>query len=311
MEALLIVATKLLIMVVMMLVGYFLAKKQKLTNNTVAEMTWILLNVVTPCLIINSFAQLEAGAISSYNMIMCVVVSFLTIGSGVLISRFFFKKEDIPQQKVYRFAMTFSNASFMGIPLVQALTDAEGLIYASIFIAMFNFMLWTFGYVLMSGDKNLSIKKILLNAGTVGFGIGLAIYIPNITLPEVIASPIESISYLNTPLAMFIFGFYIASIDLKEIFTDRKIYFASFLRLILMPLVVLGILVIIKPTSQMFLSVAIQCAAPAATTTVLFSALLGADAKLASKVVTATNLLCLITIPIYVTFVKIIINAIL
>lgn len=311
MEAFFVVSQKLLIMSVMIFVGWCVSRAKKITAFTVSEITWVLLNVVTPCVIVNSFANLQSGIIVPKNMLLCVFLSFMSIFIGVVCSSFLFKKESEEKRKVYRFAMTYSNASFMGIPLVQALVGSEGVAYASIFIAVFNFMIWTFGHILMSGNKKIKIKNILLNAGTIGLFFGLLIYIPQLNLPIILAEPLESITDLNTPLAMFIFGFYIANINLAEILTDKKIYLLCLLRLLVMPLLALVLLLIFKPTEAMFLSIAIQSAAPAATTTVLFAALLGGDAKLASKIVTATNVLCLISIPIYISFVQFLVNSIL
>lgn len=311
MEAFLVVLNKLAIMTIMIFVGWIISKKGKLSEKTATELTWVLLNIVTPMLIIDSFSNLESGSVKTENLLLGVVLSALSISIGVFLSRFFFKKEEINKQKVLRFAMTYSNASFMGMPLVQSIVGQEGVVYASIFISVFNFMIWTFGYRLMSTDKKLSITKILFNPGTIGFVIGLIIYLFNINLPEILSSPLSDIASLNTPLAMFIFGFYIASVNLKELVTDKKIYYLSFLRLLAMPAIMLIFLVLVKPVAPMFLSIAIQSCAPVATTTVLFSALMKTDTELASKVVAATNILCLITIPFFVSLVQIIVDTIL
>ena len=52
---------------------------------------------------------------------------------------------------ILRFACIFSNAAYMGFPLIQALFGAEGLLYASAYVTVFNILLWTVGYAMVSG----------------------------------------------------------------------------------------------------------------------------------------------------------------
>ena len=55
-----------------------------------------------------------------------------------------------PDRPLLRFAITFSNAGYMGFPLIEALFGAEGLLYASIFNTFFNILLWTAGVALLA-----------------------------------------------------------------------------------------------------------------------------------------------------------------
>ncbi len=46
---------------------------------------------------------------------------------------------------IIRFATTFSNAAYMGFPLIQAMYGSEGVLYASVYVTVFNILLWTVG----------------------------------------------------------------------------------------------------------------------------------------------------------------------
>lgn len=50
----------------------------------------------------------------------------------------------------------------MGFPLIEAMYGSVGLIYASIFVSIFNILLWTIGYMLVSRSFNIKfvIKSI-------------------------------------------------------------------------------------------------------------------------------------------------------
>ncbi len=297
MEAFFTVLLKVAVMIIMMAVGWFITKRGMITEKGTGEITKILLNIVTPCLIVSSFLSVKSGSISGWSLGLSMVTAVSAIGIGILISLLFFRKLPKERQRVLRFGIVFSNAGFMGMPLIQGILGDDGIIYGSFFIAAFNLICWTYGYSMMSGGGKVKLKNVLFNPGTIGLAVGLPIYLLGIKLPEVITGPIDGFSSLNTPLAMVVVGSYIAKVNFKDFLTDKDVYLAALGRLLLAPLCLIGLLCIIRPDYNLFMSTTIQAAAPAAANCVLFAVLFGQDAKLASKTVAATTLLSIITIP--------------
>ncbi|MFI3325579.1 MAG: AEC family transporter [Clostridia bacterium] len=308
MEVFFTVGSQVLIMLILVSVGFFLYKFGKLKDSTIGDLTWLLLNVIIPCLIFSSFASVESGTISPISLIMAVVCAFLSIFSAIVVSKFLFKKEPIERQKVLRFSVIFSNAAFMGLPLVTSVLSDSAIIFASFYIAVFNFLTFTYGYNLMSSDKNVNKLKVLVNPGTIGIALGLPIYLLNINLPEIILAPIQSLEGLNTPIAMIIIGTYIAKMKLNDFVNDKAVYVACLYRLILVPILILGIFMLINPGDELLLSTLIQGSAPTAATTALFAISYNGDAKLASKTVAISTILSLITLPLIMVLATFLIN---
>ncbi len=100
---------------------------------------------------------------------------------------------------------------------------------------------------------------------------------------------------------MIVVGNNVAKVKFKDIFTDKKIYIVSFLRLILAPIIVLPFLILLHLDHDIFLTIVLQASAPIAANSVIFSVMFGRDSKLASKLVAASTILSLITIPILTT----------
>lgn len=300
MDAFLTVALKVLAMLIMMAVGWLITKKGVMSERGTSEITWILLNIVTPCLIISSFASVKPGEISSFSLVLSALTAALAIGMGIVLSLFFFKKEKEERKKVLRFAMIYSNAGFMGMPLITGVLGDNGVIYGSFFIAVFNLICWTFGYHMMSGGAKIPKRKIFFNPGTIGLLIGLPMYIFGFRLPEIVMTPIDAFTGLNTPLAMLVVGTYIAKVKFKEFVSDIEIYKVSLLRLVILPVILIGVLCLIRPEYNLFVSTTIQACAPTAANCVLFAVMFGADARLASKTVAATTLLSVITMPLII-----------
>lgn len=298
MEAFLAVIIKVAVILILILVGYFVVKKGMFSQKGLSEVTDFLIHIVTPCLIISSFMTADSGTLEAMDLFLAVALPVVSIAISIALSYLFFRKETKPRQKVLRFAMIFSNVGFMGVPLVEGIVGAGGVLYSSFFIAVFNVICWTYGYAMMGGGR-VSLKTLLLNPGVIGLAIGLPIYFLNIRLPELIASPIEMLAEVNTPLAMLVVGGYIARVELKAFFSDLAVYKMSALRLLVAPALYLAVALLVRPNDTLLLSSVIQAATPVAATCVLLAVQHGSDAELASKCVAVTTVISVLTIPVF------------
>ena len=295
MGAILTVIEKVAVMLILILAGACITRVGWLTEKGAAEITTLLVKLVTPCLIINSL--LGAGSLQVGEMLLAAAVSAMAIVLAIGVSLLFFKKEPLPRRKVLRFAVIFSNAGFMGLPLVSGIVGERGVVFGSFFVAVFNLICWTYGYSMMSG-KGINIKTAILNPGVIGLAVGLPIYFLKLSLPAVILEPIGFLANLNTPLAMLVIGSYVAKVDARSFFSDLGVYKMSFLRLIVCPGVYLLILFFLRPEPDLLLSSVIQASAPVAANTALFAVEYGGDSALASKTVAVSTVLSILTMPL-------------
>lgn len=297
-QGMLTVAEKVLILFLMIGVGVVLAKKKVITDIGVGQINSLLLNIVSPCVVIKAF-QIDRGSVPLSSLGWTVAMTALAFVLPILVTHFLFNKEPLDKSRVLKFSAIYSNSGFMGLPLVQAILGEPGVIYASIFIAIFNMVSWTHGYALMSGGQKQPLKKIVLNPGTLGVLIGLPLFLFSIDLPTPIYTVVDSFAALNTPVAMVCIGVYIASVKLKDAFTELRVYKACFFRLVLFPALFFVILIPFHPPYLAFVSLTIQASAPAAAVTSIFASKCGRDAALASKIVAISTLLSILTMPVF------------
>jgi len=99
---------------------------------------------------------------------------------------------------------------------------------------------------------------------------------------------------------MLIVGALLARYKLSEVFKGLSIYFVSLMRLVIIPLLVYGIMVLLSMPGDVTMVVVILSAMPVAVTTVIFAEQYGADSGLASKSVGVTTLLSIVTIPLFI-----------
>lgn len=298
MEAMMVIVGKVAVILILIAVGYVVTKRGWITERGASEITSLLIKIVTPCLIVNSFLG-STDSLKVSEMLLALAVSALSLGISLAISLVTFRKEPPERQKVLRFAVIFSNAGFMGIPLVESIVGSKGVIYGSFFVVAFNVICWTYGYSMMSGGAKMNIKTVLLNPGIIGLIFGLPIYFLKIQLPAILAEPVGFLSNLNTPLAMLVIGSYIARVDLHSFISDMAVYKMAFLRLVAAPALYLLVLMVVRPEPDLLVSSIIQASAPVAANTVLFAVQYHQDSELASKTVAVSTVLSIITIPVF------------
>lgn len=313
------VAEKVALLFLLIAIGFICQKIHLLTEDANKSLADIVMYFVTPCVIINAFsstmyAKDEILGILKNIGIVALVAAVIHI-LMILIVTFVFRFKDENYRKVMRFAAVFSNAGFIALPLAQALIDTptchEGALYAAVYLAVFNIVLWTWGYSDMNTEKNaLNFKKILLNPGIIGVVVGLffftsPLYInigeqSGIVLPGVIADTISAMSALNLPLPMFMVGYYLAKADLIKALKDKWSYLCMAMRLIAFPLICLGIMLLFGINGNVLTVCVIGASAPVGATTTIFSAKYNRDPELSVRLVSLSTIFSMITMPLVV-----------
>jgi hypothetical protein len=189
----------------------------------------------------------------------------------------------------------------MGIPLISAVLPDKGVFYASAFLAVFNFFIWTHGVAIISGKMSpKEILKVFKSPPIIGIILGLLMFLTSFSLPEVVGSTVGYIADLNTPLAMIVTGIYIARSNLLSAFIDKKIYIVSFARLIVIPLILIGIFMFVSPDGSnktIIMANILASACPTAATTLLVATKYRVGPEHASKIIAATAVFSIITLP--------------
>ena len=293
----------------MMIIPGFLMRKLKLAGDTLPlGFANTILYITQPAMLVVGFFRARDMAIMK-NALVVLVLSFLTHILFLLAVNLFYKGADAERKKVYRFGTVFSNAGYMGIPLITMVLGEAAAIYASVYIIAFNFFCWSYGALIYSEDKSyISPKKMLINAATVPTFIGIIIFVTNFY--TVIPAPISGFVYevltmlKNTvaPMSMMIIGMRLADLKLKGAFKDRYLYEGLILRLLVFPLGAFGLIAAAKllgvNASDAFKVVLICSATPVASATSMFAEKFRSDTVSASKFVSISTLLSLATMPL-------------
>lgn len=137
-----------------------LENKQALSN--------LLVYIVVPAMVVNSY-RMEFSAQILHNLLAAFGMSVLSVLLGTVITLLLTARKTGSRMPIFRFACIFSNAAYMGFPLISALFGSEGLLYASAYVTVFNILLWTLGYGLVSGGSSVKevARSLVRTPGTV------------------------------------------------------------------------------------------------------------------------------------------------
>ena len=301
MEMALIVAQQVAVVFLLILVGVGIEKKQMITKEGIGQLTHLLLWVVTPCLLVNAY-QREYNPHLAKGLVLAIAASVLSHGVGMILGHLVFRKEPSNQYRVNIFCSVYSNCGYMAIPLLTAALGTDGVFYGAAYLAMFTILYWTHGvYVYTGGDKKqISLKKAILNPGVLGTVFSMLLFFGKIKLPTIITDSVGHIANLNTPIAMIILGSYLSRLNFLKVFQNYKMFLVCFLRLILVPLITIGIVKGLQLEETVARAVMICAACPTATVSTLFAHKYGMDATYSSEVVSVYTLLSIITIPLMI-----------
>ena len=291
------IASQVAVLFIMIAVGFAMFKSGGVKASFLPGFTTLLLYIVTPALLIDSMLSVEFSLDTLRELGIVFAFAFGVHIVAWLIAMLFFKGREERQRVVYRAAVILSNAGFMSLPLASALVGSKGVFYVSVYVMMFNIISWTLVYRMFNPGK-FNIKKLLVNPGIIGVAIGAFFFFTGLQLPEFAKSAVGYVADMNTPLAMIVIGGMIATggIAIKKEEIPNMILSIS-LRLLIIPAVALGALLILDIDPMLTFAVMIPVCAPVAANTAMFAGQFGADAPLGSRLLAVSTALSIVTMP--------------
>lgn len=278
-----------------MAVGFAGNKSKVLDKISNAKFSSFILQISLPSLIISSaIGQPISDKRNVFIILALAIGMFIIIPIISALAVRFFKWE-----RTFELMLNYSNLGFMGFPIMLTIYGKDAVFYASLFLMIFNLSIFSHGVMILNGANNksdFSIKK-LLNAGTVSALIALVIFLFQIPLPSMISDILSVLGGTSTPLAMIVIGSTLAEINLLSVFTDKKLYVFSFLKLIIYPMVLFLIYRLFVSDVKLITIAAILCALPIAGNVSMLSIKYGGNVELVTKGICMSTLLSIVTVP--------------
>ena len=295
-----IIVAQVLKMFVIIVAGFAISKVKLVSHEGNAGLSNLLLFVVNPLMIFNSFMigytpQRMKDFLTSG--LLAVIAHVVAIGIAALFTR----KKGNRSAGLERICIVFSNCGFMGIPLISSVLGSEGVLYLTPYIVVFTVFLWTYGLAQMTGKNSPDqIARSLVTPAMIAIVLGLVFFITGLRLPGPAAGAVESLASMNTPLSMLIAGISLAESDIVSALKRKRLYLVCAVKLLLMPAVILLILKFLPVSRDIRYVNVIAAACPTATSGTLFAIRYKGDYKYTSEIFAVSTVISMATIPLIV-----------
>ena len=301
----------------LMACGFFARKKGIIDDVASKRLSTLIIKIGQPMMIVSALVEAEFSM--EYLTDGLIIVGLGMVLHALMAAMAFFLCKgfrDLDERKITEFSLVFTNAGFIGFPIMEALFGSYGLFLASFYVISFHLFIWSWGIAILARkrpDIKLTVKKIFINLGSVPCLIGVLLYMavipfPNFVIPAFLSKFMMYLSNLCTPISVLITGALLATRTPKQIFGSGKIYYFSAMKLVVIPLVVCVIGKLIGLPSDMVLFATVEAALPAAASITMFSEMYGLNAGYASQTVGTSSLLSVGTLPLVLKVAEWIVN---
>lgn len=293
---------QMIVLFILMLIGYFMRRTDKISDSTCKSMSWIVVNIANPAMILSGSVNSEKG-IQGMELLITLGLAVALFAVLILISLVLPIGLQVSHQSygVYRVMTIFSNIGFMGFPVISAVYGTDALLYASVFLIPFNLLIYTYGILALKTDHNkkdkLDLRKVL-NVGVFSCILSIILSFVQIEMPTFVKTTVSTLSNLTAPLSMMVIGASMANIDIKKLFTDVKLLLFAGIKLIVIPVAGLFLLKLFIQDEMMLGVCMVMVATPVASMTAMLAQQYEGDYELASRGVALTTILSVVTMPI-------------
>ncbi len=288
---------------IMIFMGFIIVKAGIVKDEDSKVLSKIVLYLIIPCVIINAFqvdytSKTVRGLLIAFaaSVILQLVLLFIISAMGRL-----FHMNEVEAASVY-----YSNSGNLIVPIVTFILGQEWVLYGCAFMSVQLVFLWTHCKKIISRESSYDWRKIVLNINMISIVIGVVLFFTRIHLPQIINDTIGSVGSMIGPASMIVTGMLFAGMDLKKVFANRRVYFVTFLRMLLVPLISL-ILIKISHMAYLFadapkimLIVFLAVITPSASTVTQMCQVYGNDSRYASAINVVTTLCAVVTMPVMV-----------
>ena len=288
---------------IMIFMGFIIvkAKLQKAEDSKILSV--IVLYLVIPCVIINAFQvdytpqTVKGLLIALAGSVMTQVILLIVVS---ILGRVFHLNE-VEVASIY-----YSNSGNLIVPIVMFILGKEWVLYGCVFMSVQLVFIWTHCKKIISRESTYDWRKIVLNINMISIAIGIVLFLTRIHLPAIINNTLSAVGSMIGPASMIVTGMLFAGMDFKQIFANKRVYFVSFFRLIIVPVIALFLIKCSQLSTfssngnKLMMIVFLAIITPSASTVTQMCQVYGNDSQYASAINVVTTLLAIVTMPLMV-----------
>lgn len=288
---------------IMIFMGFIIVKAKLLKAEDSKILSVIVLYLVIPCVIINAFQvdytpqTVKGLLIALAGSVMTQVILLIVVS---ILGRVFHLNE-VEVASIY-----YSNSGNLIVPIVTFILGKEWVLYGCVFMSVQLVFIWTHCKKIISRESTYDWRKIVLNINMISIAIGIILFLTRIHLPAIINNTLSAVGSMIGPASMIVTGMLFAGMNFKQIFANKRVYFVSFFRLIIVPVIALFLIKCSQLSTfssngnKLMMIVFLAIITPSASTVTQMCQVYGNDSQYASAINVVTTLLAIVTMPLMV-----------
>ena len=288
---------------IMIFMGFIIVKAKPLKAEDSKILSVIVLYLIIPCVIINAFQvdytpqTVKGLLIALAGSVMTQVILLIVVS---ILGRVFHLNE-VEVASIY-----YSNSGNLIVPIVTFILGKEWVLYGCVFMSVQLVFIWTHCKKIISRESTYDWRKIVLNINMISIAIGIVLFLTRIHLPAIINNTLSAVGSMIGPASMIVTGMLFAGMDFKQIFANKRVYFVSFFRLIIVPVIALFLIKCSQLSTfssngnKLMLIVFLAIITPSASTVTQMCQVYENDSQYASAINVVTTLLAIVTMPLMV-----------
>ena len=287
---------------IIVLVSYTACKLKLIDQTFTKGFSSFIIFVAQPFMIMNALSEVEYSKENLISGFTVTGIGFAVTAISAIIAFFAVRAfSSLDEKKIGQFGLIFANAGFMGIPVLKAAFGEIGAFYGAFFQITFHLTLWTYGMFILSrkrSDIKFKPLNMLLNFGTVPVILGIILYVLPFDLPAPVTMTMTMLSSVCAPGSMVIVGSILATIPLKSLFTDWKVYYIAAIKLIALPAVICGLSVLVGLSQEFVYLFTLLSALPTATNCAMYAQKYEIAPQYGAKLASFTTVFSMATVPL-------------
>lgn len=285
--------------VIYILAGLLLVKTKVLNRETLEPISKFVIKMALPLMV---FINITDGTdkknlYESWPILVIAVGFYICIyAAGAMAVKFFKQQES--RVGIYRAMLLFGNIGFIGLPMISSVFPENGILYASVFMLIDQFMLWTLGVKLLSPEgEGWFVLKKLVNPATVAILLGMILMLAQVRIPALLDTALQKIGSTASPLAMIYVGGIFAGISFRRYIREISLYGIVLVKMIVAPILLFLILGIFPVGEEIRMAMALIVGMPTMTAVVMMTNASGLDGDYALGGVFVTTVCGIMTLP--------------
>ena len=209
-------------------VGFVIKRKNIVQEQFTGQVSAFIMNACLPCLVFHSMTSIDlsidilqkCGVV----LLLATLVNLILLGIGQI---FYIAMGKTGSARLARYSVVILHATFMGLPVIDALFGVEGNMYYAIFMIPLRLLYYGFSKIMLSppgtdgGINTKAIVKAFLTPSIIVMPFAIAFGMLGIHLPTPVANCVANMAKLCSPLGLILCGTVIAKYDIKKLFCLR------------------------------------------------------------------------------------------